>query len=146
MEPFHTELLSVPKRVHLESRSSLEPYPMSSCELPERFSSGTLRNEARGNLTQGNLKKGNLLPQGFYHSVDLLYRTVPRHHMSGKPIHTYTEQFQIEPFQSPRVNVAKMDPGIKGETCTFCIISNSSLTSVQSKRFAPSLPVSCSSV
>ena len=26
METFHTELLSVPKRVHLESRSRLEPY------------------------------------------------------------------------------------------------------------------------
>ena len=26
MEPFQTELLAVPKRVHLESRSRLEPY------------------------------------------------------------------------------------------------------------------------
>ena len=44
MEPFHTELLVVPELVHLESRSRMEPN--------QKFSSGTLRNEARGKLTE----------------------------------------------------------------------------------------------
>ena len=43
MEPSQTELLVVPKRVHLESRSRLEPYPKVLV-----FSSGTLRNETMG--------------------------------------------------------------------------------------------------
>ena len=52
MESFHAELLSVPKRAHLESRSRLE--------LLERFSSGTLRYQERENSTQGNLKRAIL--------------------------------------------------------------------------------------
>ena len=79
---------------------------MFSCKLPERFSSGTLRNEAGGNSTQGNLKRAILYHNVFYHNAELLYRTVPRHHVNGKPIRTYTERFQIEPFRSPRVNIA----------------------------------------
>ena len=65
-----------------------------SCKHPERFSSGTLRNEARENLTQGNLKRAIFYRNLFYHDVDILYRTVPKHHVNEKPIRTYTEQFQ----------------------------------------------------
>ena len=65
-----------------------------------------LRNEARRNLTQGNLNKAIFYHSVFYHNVDLLYRMVPRHHVNGKPIRSYKERFQIEPFQSPRVNAA----------------------------------------
>ena len=36
----------------------------------------------------------------------VLHRKVPRHCVNGKPIRTSTERFQIEPFQSPRVNAA----------------------------------------
>ena len=44
LEPFQMELLAVPKRVHLRSRSHLEPYPEGiSCKRVERFEMGTAR-------------------------------------------------------------------------------------------------------
>ena len=52
MDPFHTEPLAVPELVHLESRSRTEPNQKFSCKLPEPFSSGTLRNKAKGNSTE----------------------------------------------------------------------------------------------
>ena len=51
MEPFQAEPLAVPELVHLEIRSRMEPNKKFSCKHPEPFSSGTLRNEARGNST-----------------------------------------------------------------------------------------------
>ena len=94
MVPFHAELLSVPKRVHLELGPFWNRSQNFSCELPERFSSSTLRNEARRNSTQGNLKRAIFYHNIFYHNVNLLYRTVPRHHLNEKPIRTHTERFQ----------------------------------------------------
>ena len=54
MAPFQREPLAIPKRVHLESRSRMEPNQKLSHKHPEPFSSGTLGNDARGNSAVDN--------------------------------------------------------------------------------------------
>ena len=54
VEPFQTEPLAVPERVHLESRSRMDQTKKFSCKPSEPFSSGTLRNETRANSTNDN--------------------------------------------------------------------------------------------
>ena len=48
MEPFQADLLAIP---NLESTSRFESSLKFSCKHPERFSQGTLRNEAIANST-----------------------------------------------------------------------------------------------
>jgi len=51
MEPFQTEPLAVPELVHLDVGSAWNRIKKFPCKHPEPFSSGTLRNEAKGNST-----------------------------------------------------------------------------------------------
>ena len=64
MKPFLTQPLAVPERVHLEVGPAWNQTIKFSCKHPKRFSSGMLRNEARGNLTDYHCT--NVLPKKIF--------------------------------------------------------------------------------
>ena len=92
---------SCPRRKYVPLRT----VPKNSLVNSKNCSRQACLEMRRAKFDSSQFKKGNFYRTVFYHNVDLLYRTVQRHHGNGKPIRTYTERFQIEPFQSPRVNV-----------------------------------------